>query len=433
MNATPVPPTSGPRRLWRAVRLCGRVLGHTARSAWDHSIFSKAATAAFWQTLSLPPLLLGLLGSLGYVGGWFGPDIADIIVSKIVTFTRTAFSDSVVDEIIAPTVYDVLNRGRADVMSLGFVLSLWAGSSAISTFVDSIVEAHGQQDHRHPVWQRVFGLLLYVMFLILAVVTLPLVALGPTVIGRLLPQSWYSLGSQLVDTFYYPAVGLLLLVALTTLYKVALPKSLPWHRLLGGAVLAGAFFILASAGLRRYLTWIAEHGYTYGALAAPIAFLLFTFFLGFAVVIGAEFNAAIQEMWPARATRIEQWRVWLAEQADKQPSPEEGAVTNLTRRITMASPIRLTDLLRSDELPGYDDPRPSDEREADACPIDRPDRSTASSDPSSRNPSVSGHDETAEEDSITSADNGPVSPRDPGSEENAPLTRLPQSPLRRPS
>ncbi|MGX6512255.1 YihY/virulence factor BrkB family protein [Rhodococcus sp. SJ-2] len=398
------------------------MFGHTAQSAWNHSIFSKAATAAFWQTLSLPPLLLGLLGSLGYVGGWFGPDIPNIIVSKIVTFTRTAFSDSVVDEIIAPTVYDVLNRGRADVMSLGFLLSLWAGSSAISTFVDSIVEAHGQQDHRHPVWQRVFGLLLYVMFLILAVITLPLVALGPTMIGRLLPQSWYSVGSQLVDTFYYPAVGLLLLIALTTLYKVALPKTLPWHRLLGGAVLAGAFFILASAGLRRYLTWIAEHGYTYGALAAPIAFLLFTFFLGFAVVIGAEFNATIQEMWPARATRIEQWRVWLAEQADKQPSPGEGPVTNLTRRITMASPIRLTDLLRSDQLPGYDDACPSDEGGPDACPIDRPDLSRGSR-----------HDETAEEASITSADDGPVSPREPESVERDSLTRLPQSPLRRPS
>ncbi len=236
-------------------------------------------------------------------------------------------------------------------------------------------------------------------------------------IGRLLPQSWYSVGSQIVDTFYYPGVGLLLLVALTTLYKVALPKTLPWHRLLGGAILAGAFFILASAGLRRYLTWISDHGYTYGALAAPIAFLLFTFFLGFAVVIGAEFNATVQEMWPARATRIEQWRVWLAEQADKQPSPEEGAVTNLTRRITMASPIRLTDLLRSDELPGYDDAYPSDpctsdEYAPDTCPVDRP---TASG-----NPTSSGHDETAEEASITSADDDPVSPRTPGQRRTLP-------------
>lgn len=358
MDDTPRSHAHRPRgRFRRSLLRCGQVLGHTAAKAWDDSIFSKAATAAFWQTLSLPPLLLGLLGSLGYVGGWFGPDTVDIIISKIVTFTRTAFSESVVDQIIQPTVEDVLNRGRADVMSLGFVLSLWAGSSAIATFVDSIVEAHGQQDHRHPVWQRVFGLLLYVVFLILAVFTLPLVALGPTLIGRLLPESWYDLGYRILDPFYYPAVGLLVLVGLTTLYKVALPKSLPWHRLLGGAILAGAFFVSASVVLRRYLTWIASTGYTYGALAAPIAFLLFTFFLGFAVVLGAEFNATIQEFWPARATRIEQLRDWLAAQSDLEPSPEERAITNLTRRLS-AAPIRLPDLIRVGE------------RQPEACPID---------------------------------------------------------------
>lgn len=353
MNDTPHDAGYRPRdRPRHAVRQGWQVVVTTADSAWDHSIFSKAATAAFWQTLSLPPLLLGLIGSLGYVGGWFGPGTLEIITSKIMTFIRSIFSDSVVDQIIAPTVEDVLGRGRADVMSLGFVLSLWAGSSAISTFVDSIVEAHHQQDHRHPVWQRIFGLLLYVVFLVLAVFTLPLVALGPTMIGRLLPDSWYDLGSRIVDTFYYPAVGLLLLVGLTTLYKVALPKTLPWHRLLGGAVLAGVFFLGSSVGLRWYLTWIAGTGYTYGALATPIAFLLFTFFLGFSVVLGAEFNATVQKFWPARATRLEQWRIWLAEQAAQDPSPDSGPVTNLTRRLTSATPIRLSDLLRpGDRVP----------------------------------------------------------------------------------
>ncbi|NGP08517.1 YihY/virulence factor BrkB family protein [Rhodococcus sp. 14C212] len=350
---------SSPRR--RPVHRGLRVIARTATKAWDDSIFSKAAAAAFWQTLSLPPLLLGLLGSLGYVAGWFGPDTVEIIQSKIVTFSRTMFSESVVDDIIGPTVQDVLLRGRADVMSLGFLLSLWAGSSAISTFVDSIDEAHDQHDHRHPVWQRFFALLLYVVFLVLAVFTLPLVALGPTMIGRALPAAWYDLGTRLLDTFYYPGVGLLLLVGLTTLYKVALPRSLPWHRLLGGAILAGTFFMASSAGLRWYLRWVSGTGYTYGALATPIAFLLFTFFLGFAVVLGAEFNATVQEFWPARETRIEQMRRWLAERAAAAPSPAAAAVTGLTRRLgTAPIPIRLPDIMRPEQ------------REPESCPVDAP-------------------------------------------------------------
>ncbi|WP_345343764.1 YihY/virulence factor BrkB family protein [Rhodococcus olei] len=321
------------------LRIAWQVVVRTADKAWADSIFGKAATAAFWQTLSLPPLLLGLLGTLGYVGGWFGPDTVRIIESKIVTFSSTVFSENVVDQIISPTVTDVLGRGRPEIISGGFLLSLWAGSSAISTFVDSIVEAHGQKDARHPVWQRIFALLLYVMFLIVAVFVLPLVALGPTMIGRVLPEAWYDVGSRTVDTFYYPAVGLLLIVGLTTLYKVALPKSLPWHRLLGGSLLAGVFFMAASAILRRYLTWVTGTGYTYGALATPIAFLLFTFFLGFAVVLGAQFNATIQEFWPARATRIEQMRDWLAAQASGAAT-SGAVVTSLTRRLA-SGPIRI--------------------------------------------------------------------------------------------
>ncbi|WP_084495019.1 YihY/virulence factor BrkB family protein [Nocardia shimofusensis] len=322
-------PTPGAGRLSTRLRHAGRqtrrVAVRVAVKAWGDSIFAKAATAAFWQTLSLAPLLLGLLGSLGYVGGWFGPDTVEIVESKILAFSRDLFSEAVVTELIEPTVTDVLGQGRGAVVSFGFVLSLWAGSSAMATFVDAIVEAHDQQDARHPVWQRVYALLLYVQFLIAAVFILPLVALGPQLIGRILPGSWREPGLRLIDSFYYPAVGLLLIVGLTTLYKSALHKSLPWHRLFGGALVAGVFFMTASEGLRRYLSWITGTGVSYGALATPIAFLLFTFFLGFAVVLGAEFNATVQEFWPARATRLEQMREWLSNQVrgDSGPTQDE--------------------------------------------------------------------------------------------------------------
>lgn len=43
-------------------------------------------------------------------------------------------------------------------------------------------------------------------------------------------------------------------------------------------------FLCSSFGLRIYITWVTSTGYTYGALATPIAFLLFAFFIGFAIV-----------------------------------------------------------------------------------------------------------------------------------------------------
>jgi membrane protein len=95
------------------------------------------------------------------------------------------------------------------------------------------------------------------------------------------------------------------------LYRVALPVPLPSHRLIFGAVLATAVFVIATLGLRFYLRWITSTGYTYGALATPIAFLLFAFFAGFAIMIGAELNAAIQEEFPAPKTHAHRLRNWV--------------------------------------------------------------------------------------------------------------------------
>ncbi|MFD3703098.1 YihY/virulence factor BrkB family protein [Nocardia sp. NPDC058658] len=318
---------------WRLfVRVCVK--------CWDDSIFTKSAAAAFWQTLSLAPLLLGILGSLGYVGGLFGPDTLQVVEAKIIAFSREFFSPSVVSDLIEPTVDDVLGKGRGAVVSVGFVLSLWAGSSAMSTFVDAIVEAHEQQDARHPIWQRIFALVLYVQFLVAAVLILPVIALGPVRIGRVLPESWREPGLRLIDTFYYPIVGLLLIVGLTTLYKLALHKSLPWHRLFGGALVAGVFFMAASELLRRYLSSISATGVSYGALATPIAFLLFTYFLGFSVILGAEFNAAVQEFWPARATRIEQVKEWITSQVrgDDDDEHDETAGASVEAPASPAEP-----------------------------------------------------------------------------------------------
>jgi membrane protein len=78
-------------------------------------------------------------------------------------------------------------------------------------------------------------------------------------------------------------------------------------------------FVTATLGLRFYLKWITSTGYTYGALATPIAFLLFAFFGGFAVMFGAELNAAIQEEFPAQATHAHRLRRWLVTRMRREP------------------------------------------------------------------------------------------------------------------
>lgn len=290
--ADPAPPERRPGP-WATAR-------RTLVRAWEDNIFSESAAAAFWQTLSLPPLLLGLLGSLGFVGAWFAPNTLELVREQIVGVAGQLFSGNAVDEIITPTVDSILTTGRGELVSLGFLISLWSGSSAMSSFVDAITRAHDQYGVRNPIWQRTIALLMYLVGLVAGIVALPVLALGPDRITGLMPAALQDGTASLIGWLYYPVLGVLLMGALTTLYRTALPAKPPWRRCLPGALLAAVVFLVGVTGLRIYLNWITGTGYTYGALAAPIAFLLAAFFIGFAVVIGAHFNASIQHFHPVR-------------------------------------------------------------------------------------------------------------------------------------
>lgn len=124
-----------------------------------------------------------------------------------------------VNEIIEPTIGDITNNARGEVASLGFLISLWAGSSAISAFVDAVVEAHDQTPLRHPVRQRFFALFLYVVMLVFLVATAPVMVVGPRKVSEHIPESL----ANLLRYGYYPALILGLTVGVILLYRVALP------------------------------------------------------------------------------------------------------------------------------------------------------------------------------------------------------------------
>ena len=298
------PPARGRLDRWPAVlRVPLQVLGRTVAKAWHDRILGLSAEAAFWQLLSVPPLLIGLLGTLGYLGTFIGGASVAQIEAELVRASTEVLTPDVVQGLVQPTLDDILRSGRLDLMSVGFVLSLWAGSSATATFMNTVVIAYDQRDVRGPIRTRLKALWLFVVGLLLAVLTLPLLVLGRGVLVSLLPTDWRSTATVLVNAVYWPLVLIGLLLALTSFYHVVLPRRLPWHRHLPGTALAVAFFVVAALATRAYVADILTTTLPYGALATPIAVLLFCFFFGMSVLLGAELNATIQSRWPAPLRR----------------------------------------------------------------------------------------------------------------------------------
>jgi membrane protein len=275
-----------------------RLLVSTVGTCFRDRVTGLAAEAAFFALLSLPPLLFGLAGSIGYVFDNVSPAQVEAVRATILEICSRALTPQTVDSIVRPTLDDVFAGGRFDVISVGFVLALWSGSRALNVFVETITIMYGLAGRRGIVRTRVLSFCLYVMGLFTGVVTIPLVVAGPRLVDRAVPAQL-----EMVNELYWPIVVVLSTCFLATLYHVSVPVRTSWRMNLPGAALTMTMWIVGSYVLRWVLTTVAEGSTSiYGPLSAPIVVLLWLYLLSLAVLVGAALNAAFDRLWPDQET-----------------------------------------------------------------------------------------------------------------------------------
>ena len=283
-------------RRWR--EQLWRIIVTTVGSCLRHRVTGLAAEAAFFAVLSVPPLVFALAGAVGFVSERFTDTQVEDVRNAVLEISRQALTERAVDKIIEPTINTVLNGGRYDVISIGFVLALWSGSRALNVFVDTITIMHGLGGHRGIVATRALSFVLYVLAMVTGALSIPLVVAGPTLVDRVLPDRL-----DFVSRLYWPLVLALCICFLATLYHVSVPVRTKWAFNLPGATLSLFCWVAGSYALRWVLTvTAAESRSIYGPLAAPIAVLLWLYLLALAVLIGAAVNAAFDTVYPQKNT-----------------------------------------------------------------------------------------------------------------------------------
>jgi len=278
-----------------------KLLTQTVGVCLRYRVTGLAAEGAFFAILSLPPLIFGLAGSLGYIASkWFEVETIENIKQQIAELAARALTDDSIRNVIVPTLNQVLNGGRPDVISIGFVLALWSGSRALNVFVDTITIMYGMGGKRGIVRTRALSFSLYCAALVIGVIVLPLVLAGPDAVDALLPHRL-----DFLNQLYWPVVTILSAGFLNTLYHLSVPVRTPWVSDLPGSFLALSIWILGSFVLRWILQSTVGGTSIYGPLAAPIAVLMWLYMTAIAVLIGAALNAVVDRLWPHKSRVVE--------------------------------------------------------------------------------------------------------------------------------
>jgi membrane protein len=119
--------------------------------------------------------------------------------------------------------------------------------------------------------------------------------------------SFLGLSDYTAGLIHACGIAMLLLLfggAIAVLYRYGPSRKPPAHQpILPGVALATVLWVIASGALSLYIARIGTFGATYGPLGAAIGIMLWFYVSAYAVLLGAELNAQLEERHAMRTTQ----------------------------------------------------------------------------------------------------------------------------------
>lgn len=258
----------------------------TANDVVSNHVLSFAAALSYYFVMAFFPALIALAAIVAYLPV---PDLFNTIVS---TLARVVPPESM--GLIRRIVADVITPSRGALLSFGLVGTIWTCSSGFAAMIEALNVAYDVPETR-PWWKtRLLAIELIFIIGTLVMLAFTFMILGPR-FGEFLA---YQLGVVPVFAMLWPVLRYVLAIifivtAVYALYFLAPNLKQRFFQILPGALLAVVGWILLSNGLSVYLHKFAHLNKTYGVLGGGIAFLIWLYWSGFLILIGAELNSEI--------------------------------------------------------------------------------------------------------------------------------------------
>jgi membrane protein len=261
-------------------------LGQTFRDAYQNHTLQMAAALSYYFVMSLFPALICLSAVLAYlmVPGVFGE-----LIGWMGQFVP---SDSM--GVVKRVLSDVVSPNRGAFLSVGLLATLWTASGGVSAAMEALNMAYDVQETR-PFWK----LKLRAIWLTLLIGLLLLAAFGIMMAGP-------HFGEWLAYTLHVSRVWLLLwpilhwtasigftVLGIEMLYYFAPNVHQRFGATVPGAILSVCCWMILSYLLGVYFRSFANLNKTYGTLGAGIGLMVWLYWTGFSILLGAELNAEL--------------------------------------------------------------------------------------------------------------------------------------------
>jgi membrane protein len=245
-----------------------------------HEGLQYAGSMAYFSVLSLFQLLI-----LGVVIGSFfigHGEARDFVVEQVAA--ATPLDAETVGGIIDTAIE---SRGTVTILSIAFLL--WGALGVFSAISSGIGRVFEATTPRPFVIDKLVGLLLMALTGLLAVASL---VIG-IVTGAIQEVAADVTGSDASGGTLVWVIGLiapiiLIFLAFWVIYRVVPNRPVSWREVLPGALVAAALWTVLRFGFTWYATSVANYESSFGPFATAITLIVFLYFGGVIVLLGAE-------------------------------------------------------------------------------------------------------------------------------------------------
>ena len=266
------------------------ILKAAVQEARDDDVPTIAQALAYALFLAIPGIVLVTLGAFSLVAD--DQDVAGLIGRL----------EGVLPAEAATLLEDSLSRSAASARDgilmtvLGFLLALWATTSAATTLMAGLTTTFDRRESRGFVRKRVSALAIVACLLLAVGLVLGLLVLGPHV------ERWVGNASgapTLTAWAWWTAQWPILVGGLLLAFAVVLSigpdvEERRWRLITPGALVALVIWLVASGGFAFFTARFGTYEKTWGTLAGVVVTLIWLWLTAVALLFGAEVNAEVE-------------------------------------------------------------------------------------------------------------------------------------------
>jgi len=276
------------------VSLIRQALIEAGRALISQRVSLVAAGCAFYATLALFPAITMLISLYGLV---FNPDSVQPQLHYLQQFMPPAAFSLISDRV--QSLVSQPSKGLGLGLLISLIITLWSSSTGTKSVLNALTIAYRQRDNRGLIEFQLVALGMTLVAILGACIAIAVLVLIPVVI------SFVGLAADarvLVDIAGFAAMVGFVVVSLGLLYRYG-PAGAGRIFFAPGAAVATFVWLLGSWAFGLYVGHFAAYNALYGPLATLIGLMMWFYLTAYAVLLGAELNAALDHQWRLAAKR----------------------------------------------------------------------------------------------------------------------------------